>query len=183
MTGAAMVTEEFPGSEGDFGACCGSTGIERAAAQHGLAGLAAPQIIKLWKQDHPQAAQAITDLADYFATGAADLADSLIAERIAVGGGLAVDLGEAFLELVRPRLSSHLNFECELVSAHWGARAGVVGAALLATEGTGPSGRNEEVLPPTLASGLAEVQSSTDEASEWGEERHLQAVYGMKTRL
>jgi predicted NBD/HSP70 family sugar kinase len=107
-----------------------------AGHRQGLRGLSAPEIIAAWRDGFDRsgaAARAVSEVASYFAAGVSALAEVIVAERIAVGGGIAEDLGDEFLAMVRQRL--HLDgFECEIVPAHFGARAGVIGAALLAAE-------------------------------------------------
>jgi glucokinase len=88
------------------------------------------------------AAQATSETASYLATGIASAVNLLDPQRVVIGGGMA-DAGAAFLEPVRrevqARVHAGLRDRVDIVPAHLGNKAGLIGAALLAQDSLHPS--------------------------------------------
>jgi glucokinase len=129
---------------GKYPCVCGKTGCLEAAsstlaiskayeAQSGKTGTTTEEIYKLVVAADPVATQVWNDATAAMARGCETLITLLAPEVIVFGGGLS-NAGETFLKPIRDYLDSSLTFQRKprLEIAHYGAKAGTIGCAMLA---------------------------------------------------
>jgi len=129
---------------GKYPCVCGKTGCLEAAsstlaiskayeAQSGKTGTTTEEIYKLVVAGDPVATQVWNDATAAMARACETLITLLAPEVIVFGGGLS-NAGETFLKPIRDYLDSSLTFQRKprLEIAHYGAKAGTIGCAMLA---------------------------------------------------
>jgi glucokinase len=129
---------------GKYPCVCGKTGCLEAAsstlaiskayeAQSGKSGTTTEEIYKLVVAADPVATQVWIDATAAMARGCETLITLLAPEVIVFGGGLS-NAGETFINPIREYLDSSLTFQRKprLEIAHYGAKAGTIGCAMLA---------------------------------------------------
>jgi glucokinase len=129
---------------GKYSCVCGKTGCLEAAAstlaiskayeaQSGKTGRTTEEIYKLVVAGDSIATQVWDDATAAMARGCETLITLLAPEVIVFGGGLS-NAGETFLTPIRDYLESALTFQRKprLEIAHYGAKAGTIGCAMLA---------------------------------------------------
>jgi glucokinase len=129
---------------GKYPCVCGKTGCLEAAsstlaiskayeAQSGKTGTTTEEIYKLVVAADPVATQVWNDATAAMARACETLITLLAPEVIVFGGGLS-NAGETFLKPIRDYLDSSLTFQRKprLEIAHYGAKAGTIGCAMLA---------------------------------------------------
>jgi glucokinase len=129
---------------GKYSCVCGKTGCLEAAAstlaiskayesQSGKTGTTTEEIYKLVIAGDSIATQVWDDATSAMARGCETLITLLAPEVIVFGGGLS-NAGETFLKPIRDYLDSSLTFQRKprIEIAHYGAKAGTIGCAMLA---------------------------------------------------
>lgn len=131
------------GARGCLEAFVSGTALARDARASGL-DLSAPQVAELAHDGDPQARALVTAMGTRLGAGIANLVNAFNPELVVVGGGMLA-LGELLLEPAREEVARRALAPSRdlvrIVPTRFGAESGMLGAALLALDGTAATAR------------------------------------------